>query len=56
MLVRSIRFCYKKIKYVAPESWVVKPSDASKSSLEQDMSHLDLKFHRDIKREYTRKR
>lgn len=56
MLVRHIRFCYKKIKCIEPEPWIVRPSDASKDSLRQDLSHLNVKYYREVKREFSRKR
>lgn len=55
MIVRQLRHFYKKIKAIPPEPWIVKPEDATKRFEEQDVSHLNLKFHRDIKKEYNRK-
>ncbi len=56
MIVRQLRHFFKKIKNIPPESWVVRPADATKRYEEQDVSHLDLKIFKDVKKEFNRKR
>lgn len=55
MIVRQLRHLYKKMKSVPAESWIVKPDDATKKFDDHNLEHLNLKFYRDVKREYSRK-
>jgi CDGSH iron-sulfur domain-containing protein 3 len=54
MIVKHLRHFYKKIKAIPSESWVVKPKDATKGFQDHDLSHLNIKFHREIKEDYSR--
>lgn len=56
MLLRTTRYFLKKMKEIPAETWIVKPTDASIPFSQKDQSHLDIKVHRDIKREFSRKR
>jgi hypothetical protein len=46
MLLRTTRFFLKRMKEVPAESWIVKPSDATKTFSQEDQSHLNIKVHR----------
>ena len=56
MLLRTTRYFLKKIKEIPAEPWIVKAEDASVPFSQKDQSHLSIKAHRDIKRQYNRKR
>jgi hypothetical protein len=56
MLLRTTRYFMKKMKEIPAETWIVKPADASVPFSQQDQSHLSIQVHREIKREYSRKR
>ncbi len=55
MSVRRCVFLFKKLKDIEPESWVIKPQDATVPFYNQDQSHLNIKVEREIKKDYTRK-
>lgn len=49
MLVIQCRYFLRKLKDIKAESWIIKPTDATKKFTDHDLSHLNLKSYRDIK-------
>lgn len=50
-LLNNQRFFVKKLKNVGRESWVEQPKDTSVSFLDRDLSHLNIKYYRDSKKD-----
>ena len=46
MLLRRSAFFFKKIKNIEPESWVIKPEDATVSFHNHDHSHLNIQVEK----------
>ncbi len=50
-LSKQLIFSVRKLKNIPSESWIQKPQDSPAKFIDSDLSHLNIKYHKDLKYE-----